>query len=114
MKTERASKATLASERFSVICHNGDAIVSGKFLLVSETGCEIQDEGEAATPRFALRAPIILNILDLKKGKTMNVRAITTDVRRQEGVWVYRILWAKSPEILAAKKSKRSTRSSES
>ena len=101
---------SVEGEGFSVICHNGDAIVSGRFLLISDTGCEVRDEGEAVTPRFALRAPIVLNILDEKKGKTMNIRGLTTDVRRQDGVWIYKIMWARRPEILAAKKAKRSTR----
>lgn len=86
-------------DHYSVVCHNGRAAISGKFTQVSDSGCEILDEGDSASPVFALRAPILLNILDSKKSKTMNVQALTAEVRRQHGGWVYRILWSKTPEI---------------
>lgn len=104
-----ATTGNTGNARFTVICHNGSAIVSGTFVLVTETGCEIRDDGDSSTPQFALRSPVVLNILDQKQGKSVNVRAVAADVRREDGSWIYRIHWAKTPDLCSPRK-KRTTK----
>jgi len=85
-----------------VVCHDFRNIVTGTLREVTQTGCELVSNTHTTGPVFPQKAMIMLNLLDEKSGKSINVRARLVGAKRQEGTWTYRIRWPELPEFLAA------------
>jgi hypothetical protein len=89
------------TEGVPVICHDFRSIVSGRIREITDTGCELVSGVDTSGPIFPQKAQVLLNLLDEKSGKSVNVQARLTAAQRIEGQWVYRIRWSVKPEFLA-------------
>ena len=82
-----------------VVCHNFQNVVCGTLDSVTETGCDLLSEDAADYPMLALKCSTILNLMDPKQGKSINVKAMLFDVTRQDHKWVYRLRWDGIPSF---------------
>lgn len=81
------------------ICHNFRNIMSGSLARVTENGCEFISP-HATHPGFGTRNEVLLNLLDTRTGRSMNVSATIRRVSRAQGSWIYLIDWEKCPELM--------------
>jgi hypothetical protein len=79
------------------ICHDHRSLVAGKIENVSDFGCELVSHDHSDAPRLALNSVLVLNVMNRKGEKAVNVRASAYEVSHQGGAWVYRIRWAHRP-----------------
>ncbi|OFZ80821.1 MAG: hypothetical protein A3K03_09855 [Bdellovibrionales bacterium RIFOXYD1_FULL_44_7] len=87
-------------QSIQVLCHDQFNVISGTVRSVTDIGCELVSSVRTPGPVFAKKARVLLNILDEKSGKSMNVYARLTAVIRDDGSWVYRVQWRQKPQIL--------------
>jgi hypothetical protein len=98
------SQWSVSSERLrsiSVICHDHQSVVTGTLANVTEGGCEFIATSKSTAPEFQEKLPILLHLLDLPTGKSMNVSGRVGHIERRDGTWVYRIRWKHCPQILS-------------
>jgi len=86
------------SAGWEAICHNFKQIISGTLDTVTEMGCEIITQDRSAMPVLGQQAIVMLNLLEPKSGKCMNVKAQVAQVSKSAWGWVYRIKWNGIPE----------------
>jgi hypothetical protein len=89
----------------SVICHDHQNVVSGTLANVTDAGCEFVVSSHSSSPDFQSQLPILMHLLDLKSGQSMNVSGKLGRIERRSGNWVYRIHWKRCPELLNDKGS---------
>ncbi len=82
------------------ICHDYKSIVSGRIREISENGCELVSSVQTPGPVFPQKTQVLLNLLDEKTGRSVNIQARLTRAQRCEGTWIYRIRWKALPEFL--------------
>lgn len=80
------------------ICHNFRNVMSGSLARVTESGCEFISP-HVSNPGFGTRNEVLLNLLDPKTGRSMNVSATVRRVSRAQGSWIYLLDWEKCPEL---------------
>lgn len=85
------------SEKYSVICHDSRAILSGMIHKITETGCELVSTMETHGPVFPQKTDVLINFVLNNGGKgtgsAVNIPARLTGIRRLDGKWTYRIRW---------------------
>jgi hypothetical protein len=86
-------------ESADAICHDFSSLVSGKLENISDLGCELVSHDHSDAPKLALNSALVLNVLDGKGEKAMNVRASVYEVSQHDGIWVYHIRWAHRPSF---------------
>lgn len=86
-------------ESTDAICHDHNALVAGKLQNVTDSGCELVSPDPSGAPRLALNTPLVLNVMDEKSQKAMNIRAAVYEISHQEGTWIYHLRWAHRPSI---------------
>jgi hypothetical protein len=84
-------------EAADAICHDHCTLVAGLLENISDLGCELVSRDHADAPRLALNSALVLNVLDKKGERAVNVRASASEVWRRDGAWIYRIRWAHRP-----------------
>lgn len=93
----------------SVLCHDQQTVASGILAHVTDAGCEFivkgDGHGHATTPEFQTKLPVLLHLLDLPSGRSMNVSGRVGKVERRDGAWVYRIHWKHCPQLLSERGS---------
>jgi len=92
--------AKTGNKQIEVICHDGRAAVSGHVRSVTDAGCELVSSSRLHGPVFARRCRVVLNLLDVAKGRSENVNARLGGVVRDGGAWVYRVRWQARPGML--------------
>ncbi len=99
---QRRAPSTISPARpVEVVMHDFHHLVTGNLSSLTESGCElICEEHEEAGPVFAERSRLVLNLLDPKTGRAMNVAASLSQVARKDGHWSYQLRWDQVPEIL--------------
>ncbi|MFL5814311.1 MAG: hypothetical protein ACJ763_12090 [Bdellovibrionia bacterium] len=101
------SEAKLRS--ISVLCHDQQTVASGTLAHVTDAGCEFivqtQGHGHSTSPEFQTKLPVLLHLLDLTSGRSMNVSGRVGKVERRDGAWVYRIHWKHCPQLLSERGS---------
>lgn len=103
-----ASQWTVSEEKLrqiSVICHDQQAVASGTLAHVTDAGCEFIVQSHATSPEFQAKLPILLHILDMPSGRSMNVSGRVGRIDRRDGAWVYRIHWKRCPQLLSERGS---------
>ena len=76
-----------------VIGYNARQLISGTIAQFTSVGCEFKTQDQSYSPTFVVRAPIILNLLEPKSGKLMNVTARVSGVVRKPDGWIYQVRW---------------------
>jgi len=85
------------------VCHDSHhTLISGHLRNVSVAGCEFVTRDPAASPRLALRAPLVLNIWDSARRKSVDLQVRLNEVSREDHHWVYQVQWNRIPAELAA------------
>jgi hypothetical protein len=92
----------MSQKEVPVVCHDFRSIVTGNIREISDTGCELVSSIQSTGPVFAQKANVLLNLLDEKTGRSVNVSARLTAVKRHEGKWTYRIRWSSLPDFLSS------------
>jgi hypothetical protein len=82
------------------LCHDSRSVISGKLTQVTDSGCELVCSQNAVAPSFGTKSPVILNLLEPKTGRSMNVAARLSAVRRKDGNWSLKVLWNGCPELI--------------
>jgi hypothetical protein len=103
-----ASNWSVSEEKLrqiSVICHDQQSVASGSLAHVTDAGCEFIVQSHETSPDFQAKLPILLHILDMPSGRSMNVSGRVGRVDRRDGAWVYRIHWKRCPELLSERSS---------
>lgn len=100
-KPARQAPVETYSKLIEAVCHDSHHLVTGMLRSMTDSGCELVSRDEEG-PVFNRRAPVVLNLLDPRTGKTMNVRARLSQAARKEGRWTYRLQWDQCPEIIAS------------
>lgn len=83
-----------------VVCHDFRSVITGVIHEITETGCELISSLQTTGPVFPQKTQVLLNVLDEKTGRSVNVQARLTAARRQDGQWAYRIRWKGCPEFV--------------
>lgn len=102
------SQWTVSEEKLrqiSVICHDQQSVASGTLAHVTDAGCEFIVQSHSTSPDFQAKLPILLHILDMPSGRSMNVSGRVGRVDRRDGAWVYRIHWKRCPQLLSERSS---------
>jgi hypothetical protein len=89
----------------SVLCHDQQTVASGTLAHVTDAGCEFIVQGHSTSPEFQTKLPVLLHLLDLPSGRSMNVSGRVGKVERREGAWVYKIHWKHCPQLLSERGS---------
>lgn len=89
----------------SVLCHDQQTVTSGTLAHVTDAGCELIVHGHATSPEFQTKLPVLLHLLDMPSGRSMNVSGRVGKVERRDGAWVYRIHWKHCPQLLSERGS---------
>jgi hypothetical protein len=89
-----------AMKEIPVVCHDFRSVVTGTLREITETGCELVSAQQTSGPVFPQKTKVLLNLLDEKSGRSVNVSARLTAAQRFDGKWVYRIRWPQVPEFL--------------
>ena len=97
----RSANAT-AVRALEAVCHNYRDVVAGHLDRVNDQGCELVAQQAGASPCFADRGKVVLNLLDPRTGESMDVEAQLTSVTHGQKGWVYRLEWSACPEIVFA------------
>jgi hypothetical protein len=79
------------------VCHNFQSIVCGTLDSITETGCNLLSDESSDYPMLALKCSAILNLMDPKHGKSINVKTQLFGVTRENHKWVYRLRWEGIP-----------------
>jgi hypothetical protein len=95
--TPSRNRGESALETSDVICHDYNALVTGKLRNVTDMGCELVSYDEADAPVLGLNSALVLNVTDAKGEKSTNTRAAVHQISFQEGAWIYHIRWAHRP-----------------
>ena len=91
----------LDTSNLEALCFDLGHALKGKLERVTETGCEfVAAQSEESGSSFSQDAPVTLNLLNPKDGRSMNVSAKMTGVARKNGNWTYQIQWKSRPEIV--------------
>jgi hypothetical protein len=93
----------------SVLCHDQQTVASGTLAHVTDAGCEFIVQGHSTSPEFQAKLPVLLHLLDLPSGRSMNVSGRIGKVERRDGAWVYRIHWKHCPQLLSERGSSASS-----
>lgn len=91
---------TAAPERLEVLCHDYRGLANGQIRNVTDMGCEFMVLAGESMPSFSERAPLIMSVLDPDSAHSMDVPASVNGIYREKEYWVYRIRWAKRPELV--------------
>ena len=90
--------------RYNVLCHDHQNMVSAQIQKASETGAELALSGGSADPIFALNATLFLDILDENSGDSMRVPArlarATLENDNGKHKWIYILRWESLPKII--------------
>lgn len=81
------------------ICHNFSQVISGNIANVSDFGCDLITKDSSDSPRLGLQSNLVLNVIDPKKDRAMNVPASLSDVTRKDGLWIYHLRWTAIPSF---------------
>jgi len=84
----------------SALCHDHQSVASGTLANVTDAGCEFVVQSRSTSPDFQAKLPILLHLLDLPTGRSMNVSGRIGRIDRRDGAWVYRIHWKHCPALL--------------
>jgi hypothetical protein len=87
----------IAWSEIEAIGHNFIHLISGKLDRVTETGCDFLSSEEDESPVLALNSKIVLNMMDPKHGKTLNVVTTLSHITKKGSFWVYRLQWDHLP-----------------
>jgi hypothetical protein len=82
------------------LCHDARTVVTGKLCQVTDSGCEFVSSQGSSEPGFGAKSRVMLNLLDPKSGKSMNVPARLNGVQRKDGTWTFRVLWQSCPQLV--------------
>jgi hypothetical protein len=82
------------------ICHDSRHVISGRLTQVTDSGCELVCSGDAGAESFGSKSRVVLNLLEPKSGRAMNVTARLSGVRRRDGQWSLKVLWKSCPELI--------------
>jgi hypothetical protein len=82
------------------LCHDSIHVIAGKLTQVTDSGCELICPQNSVAPGFGSKSPVVLNLLEPKTGRSMNVSARLSAVRRREGQWSLKVLWNGCPELI--------------
>jgi hypothetical protein len=82
------------------LCVDARHAVTGKLTQVTDSGCEFVTTQGASESCFGAKAQIMLNLLEPKTGRSMNVPARLSGVSRKGGKWSYRVDWKSCPELI--------------
>lgn len=93
----------------SAICHDQQTVASGVLANVTDAGCEFIVQSHSTSPEFQAKLSILLHLLDLPTGRSMNVPGRVGRIERRHGAWVYRIHWKRCPQLLSERASSVST-----
>ena len=66
---------------------------------MTDSGCDLISHERSDTPGLGLGAMLVLNIIDPKHDKGMDVKAALAEVSRRDESWVYHLRWARRPEL---------------
>jgi len=84
-----------------VVCHNFRQALTGRLEQITQIGGQIVANEGSDVPVFKPKASVVMNLLDPKSGKSVNVKAEIREVHRNGLIWTYVIQWKEIPEILA-------------
>jgi hypothetical protein len=90
-------KSDTSLKALDAICHDYSNLVEGKIENVSDLGCELVSPTRFEIPKLALNSVLMLNIMDTKGEKAVNVRASVYEISRRDDAWIYRLRWAHRP-----------------
>ena len=82
------------------LCHDTRHVISGRLTQVTDAGCELVCPQSSVAPAFGSQSNVVLNLLEPKSGRSMNVTARLCGVRRQDGCWSLKVLWKSCPELV--------------
>lgn len=82
------------------LCHDSRNVISGRLTQVTDAGCELVCDESAVAANFGSKSRVILNLLEPKSGRAMNVTARLSGVRRRDGNWSLKVLWNGCPELI--------------
>ena len=91
----------ISNPPLEVICHDSKHMLTGSLQKVSEAGGEFITANKAASPCFADKSDLVMNLLDHSTGKSMNVVAKIIGILRKDGKWIYQFHWHALPQILS-------------
>lgn len=74
-------------------------MVSGKLTNVTDFGCDFVCKDHVGPPVLGLNTPLVLNVLNPKGDKAVNVKAAAHDITRYEEGWIYHLRWARRPSF---------------
>lgn len=95
----RSQQGGIDWSEIEAIGHNFVALMSGKLDRVTETGCDFLIDEADESPILALNSKIVLNMMDPKRGKALNVVTTLAHVAKKGSIWVYRLQWDQLPNF---------------
>jgi len=104
-KNEHAKQSTVILKHDSplpldVICHNGLHAIPGAIRNAMQEGCEFSAKSNVSESPFPVPSRVVLSLLDVRAGKSIDVAARLLKVSRKEGHWTYSISWEGIPELV--------------
>jgi len=83
-----------------VTCSDQRYVITCRIGRLLEGGCELESSVGSADPLFALDSRVLLNLLNENNGSSVSIIGKLKRIRRENGVWKYRVAWKQKPEIL--------------
>ena len=84
-----------------VICHDQRNAISGHLDEIGPGGANLVTQDHSSLPKLGQNGKVLLNLLDSKSGKSINVDAKISSVSKQGHQWTYRLLWKQVPHLVA-------------
>ncbi|MGE0615731.1 MAG: hypothetical protein AB7P04_08815 [Bacteriovoracia bacterium] len=102
MPAPRAIPITSLAKNLQAVCFHQTAAVSGMLAGMTQLGCELVSLDRSPSPQLGRNQPLMLNVLDPKSGRTVNVQARMHDAKRSEAGWTYLLQWKQVPDFRAS------------
>ncbi|MBN22558.1 MAG: hypothetical protein CL678_14845 [Bdellovibrionaceae bacterium] len=95
-KVSHSAKPQVSNPLWQAVCHDLKTAVKGLVGQVTETGCMIYSD---STESLKKGSKILLHLFDPKLQKSIQIRAVLSEVQRQNAGWSYQIRWNESPKF---------------
>lgn len=82
------------------LLHDSRSVISGKLMQVTDAGCDLICPDSVVAPTFGSQSSIVLNLLDPATGRSQNVSARLSGMRRGDGRWSLKVQWQGCPELV--------------
>jgi hypothetical protein len=93
IKSLKNSAKTSEWSTDSALCYDQFNTISGTLEAMTETGCVLMSNHSGASPKFAVRSNVSINILDSKRKHSKKSEAKVIAVIRDQNQWAYRLRW---------------------